>query len=145
MTKVQVLTEYFLSENHQDNPYFRRVTNGDGDRIIRKFTLRINSARSMDELEVIQDDIHEALEDCGYTNSQRKANRATNYAAIGALGGGLASDSHNAASGALIGAGLGLALSHFVKDDGEDVIAEHVRELKKLLDLASEKMRKVRR
>ena len=132
----KVLLEYSSS----DNAYFRKVKAGRGDELIQRFEVRLKAAKTRAEIFVVLGDIDDALEDCGYTEEHRKGERAGNYAAAGALGGALIADRRDAAGGALLGAGIGLIAAHLIKDDGEDVIKEHVRELKRLKAKANDRL-----
>jgi hypothetical protein len=143
--------KYLLSEdnlneysNENDNPYFRKVKNGNGDDLIRRFALRLNSAKKRVDIEIVTQDIEDALEDCGYTENTRQVNRDSAYMNTGMAVGVLSSDRNNVVSSAIIGAGIGYLASKFIKDDGKDIISDHIAKLRDLRTQAKDKMLKAK-
>ena len=145
-TSTNLLVEYLLSEgsSSHDNAYFRKVINGGGSDAIRRFELRIKTAKNGDEVEIVLHDIEDAMEDCGYTEDKRHGERMGNYAYGGALAGGLLSNSNDVGTGMLVGAGIGMLASAFISDDQKPIIEKHVNELRRVKILALDKMKKVR-
>ena len=156
MSRVQDLVGFFLSEevtegetlneysHSQDNPYFRKVMNGQGDDLARRFELRLGTAKNRTEVEILIQDIEDALEDCGYTENKRSGERAGAYMQGGALVGALAADRGHEGTGALIGMGAGLLAAHFIKDDQKSIVDHHITKLKHLRMEAKDKMLKVK-
>ena len=151
MININEAVEELLSEvsHSSDNAYFRKVSNGNGDSLIRRFSLRLDHSKNRVELDLLISDIEDALEDCGYTEGKRKDERLGNYMAAGAVGGALTgamgSKHHrhvdsNVALGSLIGMGVGALAAHMIEDDNKKIIVDHVRKLQSLHEKAKNKM-----
>lgn len=138
-----------LTERSDDNAYFRRVKNGNGDDMLRRFQLRLKAAKTREEVEILIGDLDDAIEDCGYTTDKHRGERYSDAmhagAGVGYLAGHLATDdernrSGNAATGALVGMGVGLALAHFTTDSTKNTVERHVAGLRQVRNEAKDKL-----
>ena len=138
-----------LTERSDDNAYFRRVKNGNGDDMLRRFQLRLKAAKTREEVEILIGDLDDAIEDCGYTTDKHRGERYSDAmhagVGVGYLAGHLATDdernrSGNAATGALVGMGVGLALAHFATDSTKNTVERHVAGLRQVRNEAKDKL-----
>jgi hypothetical protein len=135
------INEMYANRDNLENNHLRKVLNGDADRVVRRLRLQLETIETKVACDMFIEDVTDLIEELSHHDGNRSSDRISTYAhGAGAVGAVAGSHSNHSGSGALIGVGVGLLMAHLIKDDAGEVVADALKEIRKVRAEAQAKM-----